>query len=347
MKRRRWKGIAAIGPIAAAAGAATAGTRAFDGQDDDRKFGSRKARNVIFFIGDGMGVSTVTAARVFSVGVDGQLVARPVSAHGAVAHVLRGLHHAGQRADDVGDDDRRQHQPERHRLRTRPPNRATSTATATARRPWTLLELAKRRGMKVGAVSTATITHATPAATYAHINQRNNENDIALQALPTDATYNERLGRGLDILMGGGRRFFVPNTSSTKKACAAPAPTAGTCGRSSRRRATTTSGTQTGFDAVEEPAGARAVREQPHGVRVRPAHRPRRRAEPQGHDGQGDPAAGGRDPPPVGRLLPPRRGRAASTTRITPATPIARSPTRRSWTRPSAPRRRWSTCGTR
>ena len=37
-------------------------------------FGGRKARNVIFFIGDGMGVSTVTAARVFSVGVDGQLV---------------------------------------------------------------------------------------------------------------------------------------------------------------------------------------------------------------------------------------------------------------------------------
>ncbi len=66
--------------------------------------------------------------------------------------------------------------------------------------------------MKVGTVSTATITHATPAATYAHINQRNNENDIALQALPTDATYNARLGRGLDILMGGGRRFFVPNT---------------------------------------------------------------------------------------------------------------------------------------
>jgi alkaline phosphatase len=65
--------------------------------------------------------------------------------------------------------------------------------------------------MKAGVVSTAQITHATPAATYAHINQRNNENDIALQALPTDATYNERLGTGIDVLMGGGRRFFVPS----------------------------------------------------------------------------------------------------------------------------------------
>jgi alkaline phosphatase len=61
-------------------------------------------------------------------------------------------------------------------------------------------------------VSTARTTHATPAATYAHINQRDNENAIALQALPSDATYNRRLGRGLDLLMGGGRQFFVPTT---------------------------------------------------------------------------------------------------------------------------------------
>jgi hypothetical protein len=30
----------------------------------------------------------------------------------------------------------------------------------------------------------------------------NNENDIALQALPTDAIYNRRLGGGIDVLMG-------------------------------------------------------------------------------------------------------------------------------------------------
>jgi hypothetical protein len=68
--------------------------------------------------------------------------------------------------------------------------------------PWTLLELAKARGMKVGVVSTAQITHATPAATYAHINQRNNENDIALQALPSDSTYNQRLGSDVFNIAG-------------------------------------------------------------------------------------------------------------------------------------------------
>ena len=33
-----------------------------------------KAKNVIFFVGDGMGVSTVTATRVFSVGLAGKLM---------------------------------------------------------------------------------------------------------------------------------------------------------------------------------------------------------------------------------------------------------------------------------
>ena len=47
-----------------------------DWDDDERRFSSRfgRAKNVIFFVGDGMGVSTVSAARVFSVGVNGELV---------------------------------------------------------------------------------------------------------------------------------------------------------------------------------------------------------------------------------------------------------------------------------
>ena len=76
----------------------------------------------------------------------------------------------------------------------------------------TLLEQAKRNDMKVGVVSTARITHATPAATYAHINNRDNENAMALQSLPTDPTYNSALGDGIDVIFGGGRRHFVPKT---------------------------------------------------------------------------------------------------------------------------------------
>jgi alkaline phosphatase len=211
MRVRGWKIGVGIG-LAVAAATAVAGARGgFTDQDHNGWSGGRRARNVIFFIGDGMGVSTVTAARVFSVGVDGRLVVdqfpytalsrtyssdsiTPDSAP-TMSAMMTGVN---TNQSVIGLDES-----------TEP---SDFNRDGDGEAPWTLLELAKRRGMKVGAVSTATITHATPAATYAHINQRNNENDIALQALPTDATYNARLGRGLDILMGGGRRFFVPNT---------------------------------------------------------------------------------------------------------------------------------------
>lgn len=205
----RW-GTATIAVLGLATAGATARGGFDDGDDrDGERPSGRRAKNVIFFVGDGMGVSTITATRVFSVGVAGQLVVdqfpytalsktysedsiTPDSAP-TMSAMMTGVN-TNQSVIGFGEGTE--------------PNDFNSDGDGQA--SWTLLELAKARGMKVGVVSTAEVTHATPAATYAHINQRNNQNDIALQALPTDATYNRRLGRGLDILMGGGRRHFVP-----------------------------------------------------------------------------------------------------------------------------------------
>ena len=215
MKGRDLKATIAIVGLIAVGSAATGARGGFgndrNDRDDDWRSGGRKARNVIFFIGDGMGVSTVTAGRVFSVGVNGQLVldqfprtalSRTYSADSitpdsapTMTAMMTGVN---TNQSVIGYDESTEAN--------------DFNSDGDGRAPWTLLELAKKDGMRVGAVSTATITHATPAATYSHINQRNNEGDIALQALPTDATYNRRLGRGLDILMGGGRRFFLSNT---------------------------------------------------------------------------------------------------------------------------------------
>jgi alkaline phosphatase len=183
-------------------------------QDDDDDRGRpeprRRARNVIFFVGDGMGVSTITATRVFSVGVAGELVVDQFP-YTALSRTYS--------EDSITPDSAPTMSAMMSGVNTNQsvigfaegtePNDFNKDGDGEA--SWTLLELAKARGMKVGVVSTAQITHATPAATYAHINQRNNENDIALQALPTASTYNRRLGKGVDVLMGGGRRFFVPN----------------------------------------------------------------------------------------------------------------------------------------
>jgi alkaline phosphatase len=72
----------------------------------------------------------------------------------------------------------------------------------------TFLEIAKKAGKGTGVVTTTRVTHATPAATYAHICQRDLEYDIAAQAVPGGAGFNAALGDGLDVLLGGGLKYF-------------------------------------------------------------------------------------------------------------------------------------------
>lgn len=176
----------------------------------------RRAKNVILFIGDGMGISTIAATRIFSVGVDGNLVMDQLP-HSALSRTAD--------ADHITPD-----------------SASTMTSMMTGVNAnsgvigfgsetefgdfnadgdgaplSTALEQAKQRGLRVGVVSTARVTHATPAACYAHIDDRDQEAAIALQALPTDATYNHALGSGLDLLLGGGRQFFVPSEQSDEE----------------------------------------------------------------------------------------------------------------------------------
>jgi alkaline phosphatase len=199
------RSITALAVMTSFAGAAS------DARAEHGRPSRGRARNVIVFIGDGMGISTIAATRVMSVGVDGNLVMDqfPHSALSRTAdadHItpdsastmtsmmtgvnansgVLGFGSETEFGDFNGDGD--------------------GIPRATA------LELAKQRGMRVGVVSTARITHATPAACYSHINSRDDESAIALSALPTDRSYNAALGTGLDLMLGGGRQFFLPTT---------------------------------------------------------------------------------------------------------------------------------------
>ncbi|OUJ74836.1 alkaline phosphatase [Hymenobacter crusticola] len=103
----------------------------------------------------------------------------------------------------------------------------------------TILEAAKKQGYAVGLVSTARITHATPAAFASHIWFRDLEDYIAAQyiastqaqyeaifnASPTASyRYNAtrdwqlptpKVGVELDVLLGGGARHFLPRTAAS------------------------------------------------------------------------------------------------------------------------------------
>ena len=71
----------------------------------------------------------------------------------------------------------------------------------------TVLEGAKARKYNTGLVSTARVTHATPAAYSSHAFDRDEEASIAVQQLG-----GYILGRQVDLLWGGGRGFFLPGS---------------------------------------------------------------------------------------------------------------------------------------
>jgi len=70
-----------------------------------------------------------------------------------------------------------------------------------------VLIAAKDKGMATGLVSTARITHATPASFGSNLPDRGMENEIAVQYLENE----------IDYLVGGGARHFLPGNNDNSK----------------------------------------------------------------------------------------------------------------------------------
>lgn len=182
-----------------------------------------KAKNIILVVGDGMGVSTVTAARWYK----SELYKTPIASttlsweelphfshsktHNADARVPDSAGTAsammsGEKAQEgvIGYDHtvvRQTCQPDsKHKVKT-------------------VMEYAMEQGKSTGVVTTTPITHATPAATYAHISERfwnvdslileecnGRTKDIALQLVEDNPNIN--------VLFAGGRNDMLPNTTA-------------------------------------------------------------------------------------------------------------------------------------
>ncbi|XP_006566957.1 alkaline phosphatase isoform X6 [Apis mellifera] len=178
------------------------------------------ARGVVLFVGDGMGMSTLTAARILSgqrrgnTGEEAQLawdsfpavaLARTynmdaqVGESSACATALL----CGVKAnyETVGLDSSARFE--------------NCYSSFDARVP-SLINWAQEQGKSTGLVTTTRVTHATPAALYAHAASRYWEDDgkvppaartsckdIARQLLEDEP------GRNINVILGGGRRHFV------------------------------------------------------------------------------------------------------------------------------------------
>jgi alkaline phosphatase len=184
-----------------------------------------QAKNIIFFLGDGMGPTTITAARIYKAGEEGLLnfekierTAR-IKTYSANAQVTDSAPSMGAYMTGVKINNDVISMADAKAIA--PGKDANGNASvdlcgaANGSAPHTILELAKASGKAVGAITTTELTHATPASTFAHVCNRNMGYTIAQQIVPGGAGYNARLLDGVDVLMGGGRQHFTPYDKAT------------------------------------------------------------------------------------------------------------------------------------
>ncbi|MBB4658267.1 alkaline phosphatase [Parvularcula dongshanensis] len=183
------------------------------------------AKNVILFVGDGMGPTTVTAGRIYEGQHDGDDLpgVRNVLGFEGLPHLaLSKTYNINVQVPDsagtmtaittgVKTDE--------GLINYMPGITRADCSTPAEKKITPLFALAETAGLATGVVSTARITHATPAATYAQVVDRDFESDtdvlgiadypsadcadIATQLV--DFPY----GDGIELALGGGRRAFL------------------------------------------------------------------------------------------------------------------------------------------
>jgi alkaline phosphatase len=170
----------------------------------------RKARNVIFFLGDGMGQAAITGARILSKGItegkyDGLLEMDRMD-HRAIVTTSG--------SDSIATDSANSmsaymtgHKSAVNALGVYAGNDPDPTKHPHVE---TMAELLKRAaGMRIGIVTTAEIQDATPAAVFAHTRLRSSYVDIMDQAL--------RPEQQADVILGGGRATLLPKSAKGSK----------------------------------------------------------------------------------------------------------------------------------
>lgn len=183
---------------------------------------TRKAKNIILFVGDGMGVSTVTATRILEGQLRGESGEENILSFEELPYVsLSKVYNTNQQTPDSAGTMTAMMTGVKTKAGIIGLNQYAirgDCESVSGNELTSFLSQVENRGMSTGVVSTARITHATPAATYAHSPERNWEDwsdmpeaahsagckDIA------DQLVNFSAGDGIDVAMGGGRRHFLP-----------------------------------------------------------------------------------------------------------------------------------------
>jgi alkaline phosphatase len=186
----------------------------------------KQAKNVILFVGDGMGITTITAARIYAgqrQGLDGEsyqlaMEKLPWSAFSKT------YTHDSQVADSAPTAVAMTAGIKSYNGSIGVTQAANLRDCASAKTTGvtTLWEMAEAAGMATGVISTARITHATPAATFAETVERDWEADADISAAGKAAgctdiaaqliDWEKANGDGHEVILGGGRTNFLPSS---------------------------------------------------------------------------------------------------------------------------------------
>ncbi len=181
--------------------------------------GTEHAKNVIFFLGDGMGTQEITAARYYQgvrnpldvdrlplTGFQTTWSVKPAAAppflpdYDPDSASTGTMWATGQKTID-------------ERISQGP----SAALTVPGQNLQTVLERAQRHGLKVGNVSTAELTDATPAVLASHVSQRGCQGPADTVTLcPTETKQaggvgsiaEQEVDHKVDVLLGGGRARF-------------------------------------------------------------------------------------------------------------------------------------------
>ncbi|GGD03479.1 alkaline phosphatase [Aquisalinus flavus] len=180
----------------------------------------RPAKNVILFIADGMDTTTVTAARIFAGQQKGMSGEENVLAFETLSHVaMSKTYNTNQQVSDSAGTATAMLTGVKTKagvISISDEAMVGDCAGGLANPVMTAGELAEQAGMAVGVVSTARLTHATPATVYSHSASRDWESDADLpegaEACPDIASQllSFPYGDGIDVALGGGRSNFMP-----------------------------------------------------------------------------------------------------------------------------------------
>ena len=181
---------------------------------------TNRAKNIILFTADGQGVGTNYAIRLFSGQLEGLMGSEYVQPQETFPHLalVKTYTTNGQTPDSAPTAGAMNTgvKQKNGMINVDPSVARGDCAAITDHELTTFGEIVKTHGKSVGVVSTARLTHATPAGVYAKTVDRNWEDN---SKLPEGCTAQKDIAAQLfdaieagkiDIALGGGRRHFLP-----------------------------------------------------------------------------------------------------------------------------------------